>query len=43
MRNCGSPPEKQGKVEQTFEGGPFIKRPRWLLDPAGNIAEPTKD
>ena len=43
MRSCFNFLEKRGEIEQTFEGGPFIKRPRWLLDPAGKIGKPTKD
>jgi len=35
MRSCFNYLEKKGKVEQTFHGGPFIKRPRWLLDSGG--------
>ena len=31
MRSCFDHLEKRGKIEQTFHGGPFIKRPRWLL------------
>ncbi len=31
MRSCFDRLERQGKIEQTFESGPFIKRPRWLL------------
>jgi ferredoxin len=31
MRSCFDHLEKQGSIEQTFEGGPFIKRKRWLL------------
>ena len=35
MRSCFNHLEKRGEVEQTFKGGEFIKRPRWLLDTAG--------
>jgi len=31
MRSCFNYLEKQGCIDQTFEGGEFIKRPRWLL------------
>ncbi len=31
MRSCFNYLEKSGKIEQTFENGEFIKRPRWLL------------
>lgn len=31
MRSCFNHLEKRGTIEQTFEGGEFIKRPRWLL------------
>jgi hypothetical protein len=31
MRSCFNHVEKRGRVEQTFENGPFVKRPRWLL------------
>ena len=31
MRSCMHFLEEHGHVEQTFHGGPFIKRPRWLL------------
>ena len=31
MRSCFNAMEKQGRIEQTFHGGKFIKRPRWLL------------
>jgi len=31
MRSCFDHLEKRGRIEQTFEGGEFIKRPRWIL------------
>ncbi|MFA6665226.1 MAG: hypothetical protein WCT06_01515 [Armatimonadota bacterium] len=31
MRSCFNHLEKCKKIEQTFKGGDFIKRPRWLL------------
>ena len=31
MRSCFDHLERTGKIEQTFQGGPFIKRKRWLL------------
>jgi len=31
MRSCYNHLEKRGEIEQTFENGEFIKRPRWLL------------
>lgn len=31
MRSCFNHLEKAGRIEQTFRGGEFIKRPRWLL------------
>ncbi|MCD6404223.1 MAG: hypothetical protein J7M19_00170 [Planctomycetes bacterium] len=31
MRSCFDHLEKRGKTEQTFQGGAFIKRPRWIL------------
>ncbi|MBN2309299.1 MAG: hypothetical protein JXR94_10030 [Candidatus Hydrogenedentes bacterium] len=31
MRSCFNHLEKEGAIEQTFENGPFVKRPRWLL------------
>ena len=39
MRSCFDHLEKQGRTEQTFKGGPFIKRPRWLLDAEGHIKQ----
>jgi epoxyqueuosine reductase len=32
MRSCFDHLEKRNAIEQTFENGPFIKRPRWMLD-----------
>lgn len=43
MRSCFHHLEQRETVEQTFENGPFIKRPRWLLDhdvPAGGNPTP---
>ena len=31
MRSCFDHQERRGKCDQTFHGGPFIRRPRWLL------------
>lgn len=31
MRSCFNHLEKRGRIEQTFAGGEFIKRPRWIL------------
>jgi epoxyqueuosine reductase len=31
MRSCFNELERQRRIEQTFKGGEFIKRPRWLL------------
>jgi hypothetical protein len=31
MRSCFDHLERRGLCEQTFEGGPFIRRERWLL------------
>lgn len=31
MRSCFDHLEKAGRIEQTFHGGPFIKRSRWML------------
>jgi hypothetical protein len=39
MRSCMNYLEKHGLIEQTFRGGDFIKRPRWMLDAQGNITE----
>jgi hypothetical protein len=35
MRSCMDYLERHGLIEQTFHGGPFIRRPRWLLDARG--------
>ncbi len=35
MRSCFDYLEKHGMIEQKFHNGPFIRRPRWLLDPSG--------
>jgi len=35
MRSCFDYLEKNSLIEQTFRGGPFIKRPRWLLGKNG--------
>lgn len=35
MRSCMHYLEGRGEVEQTFAGGPFIRRPRWQLDAEG--------
>lgn len=37
MRSCFNHLEKQKRIEQTFHGGTFIKRSRWLLDTEGKI------
>ncbi|MDP8218685.1 MAG: hypothetical protein P9M03_08170, partial [Candidatus Theseobacter exili] len=39
MRSCFNYLEKQKKIEQTFQSGEFIKRPRWLLDVKSKIAK----
>lgn len=39
MRSCFNHLEKQKRIEQTFAGGEFIKRPRWLLDAEGRISD----
>jgi hypothetical protein len=39
MRSCFNYLEKNGLIEQTFKGGPFIRRPRWLLDAEGKLAK----
>jgi hypothetical protein len=39
MRSCCNHLEKTGRVEQTFQGGEFIRRPRWLLDAEGKPEE----
>lgn len=41
MRSCFNYLEKTRQIEQTFKGGPFIRRPRWLLD-AGGAPTPPK-
>lgn len=43
MRSCFNELEKLGRIEQTFKGGPFVKRPRWLLDAAGKISQQAQD
>ena len=43
MRSCFNFLEKNGLIEQTFHNGPFIKRPRWLLDPSGQPEEPKEE
>lgn len=35
MRSCFNHLERKGRIEQTFHGGDFIKRPRWLLSEGG--------
>ena len=40
MRSCMNYLEKHGLVEQTFRGGDFIRRPRWMLDAEGRPVEP---
>jgi ferredoxin len=42
MRSCFNYLEKKGKIEQTFNGGEFIKRPRWLLSSGGDGRERLK-
>ena len=37
MRSCFNQLEQDNRVEQVFKGGPFVKRPRWLLDAKGQI------
>lgn len=39
MRSCFNHLEKKGAIEQTFHGGDFIKRRRWLLDERGEMTE----
>lgn len=39
MRSCFNFLEKHKLIEQTFKGGAFIKRPRWMLDEEGKIKE----
>ncbi|HIE50573.1 MAG TPA: epoxyqueuosine reductase [Armatimonadetes bacterium] len=36
IRSCLDHLERLGRLGQTFHTGPFIKRPRWLLDLEGN-------
>ncbi|MBN2582649.1 MAG: hypothetical protein JXL80_06240 [Planctomycetes bacterium] len=43
MRSCMHFLEKRNFIEQTFKGGPFIKRPRWRLDTQGKPLPETKD
>lgn len=38
MRSCFDHLEQSGRVEQTFHGGRFIKRKRWMLDAEGRPA-----
>ncbi len=40
MRSCFNFLEKKGDIEQTFHGGDFIKRPRWLLSSGGDGGQP---
>jgi len=35
MRSCFNYMESHNMIEQRFHNGPFIRRPRWLLDPSG--------
>jgi ferredoxin len=35
MRSCFNHLERKKRIEQTFHGGEFIKRPRWLLSEGG--------
>ena len=37
MRSCFNYLENKKAIEQTFHGGPFIKRPRWRLTTAGQM------
>ena len=39
IRSCMEHLEKVGRIDQTFKGGPFIKRSRWLFTPAGKKTE----
>jgi hypothetical protein len=39
MRSCFNYLEKHGLIEQTFKGGEFIKRPRWMLDCTGHMPQ----
>lgn len=41
MRSCFNFLEEHGLIEQTFRGGEFIKRPRWLLDAEGKPGSET--
>jgi len=40
MRSCFNYMEKHGLVEETLRNGEFIRRPRWLLDEAGQPTPP---
>lgn len=42
MRSCFNFLEKHGMIEQTFKGGEFIKRPRWMLDAEGKPCPETE-
>jgi len=37
MRSCFDFLERSGRIEQTFHGGRFIRRPRWMLTSRGEI------
>jgi ferredoxin len=39
MRSCADHMERNNLIEQRYHGGPFIKRPRWMLDARGRIVE----
>lgn len=39
MRSCFDFLEKNGLIEQTFHGGPFIRRKRWMLSTKGEPVE----
>ncbi len=39
MRSCMDYLESHGIVETRYRGGKFVRRPRWLLDAEGRIAE----
>jgi hypothetical protein len=39
MRSCFNYLEKSNEIEQVFNNGPFIKRPRWLLNLCGKPVE----
>jgi len=43
MRSCFNFLEKTGRIEQTFHGGDFIKRPRWMLNTRGEIPESAEE